>query len=161
MLLRSNYGLMTSIEDDRRRAEDLAIFKRMYRPAVGSGLVMDYFSDTGQSVLSGADMIKVAPQKYTSTVEYANNPIAKSLRDVARVHTADLGTRLFSTQHCGYDHHPQQVPTHAKFLAALTDAIRHLPHDLRPLFQGHGARNSQPLIHKIKNIPGEGGYHRR
>ncbi|HCV27874.1 MAG TPA: hypothetical protein DGB32_06075 [Dehalococcoidia bacterium] len=126
-----NYGLLTSVEADQRRAEDLAIFKRMYTPAVGSGLVMDYFGDTGQSVLSGADLIKVAPQQYTSTVEYANNPIAKSLRDVARVHTAGLGTRIFYTQHGGYDHHAQEVPTHARLLAELTGAISDFWQDLR------------------------------
>ena len=137
-----NYGLMTSIEAGQRRNEDLAIFKRMYTPAIGSGLVMDYFGDTGQSVLTGSDLIKVAPQRYTSTVEYADNPIAKSLRDVARVHTAELGTRVFYTQHGGYDHHAQEVPTHARLLAELTGAISDFWQDLRD----HGSADNVSML---------------
>ena len=126
-----NYGLMSSIEIQQEREQNLDIFKRMYTPAVGSGQVMEYLGQTGRDVLKGADILAVAPQKYKSNVEYANNPIAKSLRDVARVHTAGLGTRIFYTNHLGYDHHAQEVPTHAKLLTELSEAIRDFMQDLR------------------------------
>ncbi len=126
-----NYGLMSSIEVIEEREENLDIFKRMYTPAFGSGLVMDYLSQTGRDVLKGADILAVAPEKYTSNVEYADNAIAQSLRDVARVHTAGLGTRIFYTNHLGYDHHAQEVPTHAKLLTELSEAIRDFLQDLR------------------------------
>ena len=126
-----NYGLMSSIEAEQERQENLDIFKRMYTPAVGSGLVMDYLSQTGRDVIRGADILAVAPERYTSEVEYADNPIAQSLRDVARVHTAGLGTRIFYTNHGGYDHHAQEVPTHAKLLTELCDGLRDFMQDLR------------------------------
>ncbi len=126
-----NYGLMSGIEMAEERDENLEIFKRMYTPAVGSGLVMDYLGQTGRDVLKGADMLAVAPQMYKSNVEYADNPIAKSLRDVVRVHTAGLGTRIFYTNHMGYDHHAQEVPTHAKLLTELSEGIRDFMQDLR------------------------------
>ncbi len=126
-----NYGLMSSIEVMEEREENLDIFKRMYTPAVGSGLVMDYLGQTGRDVLKGADILAVAPERYTSNVEYADNAIAQSLRDVARVHTAGLGTRIFYTNHLGYDHHAQEVPTHAKLLTELSEAIRDFLEDLR------------------------------
>ncbi|MCH7969998.1 MAG: hypothetical protein IH960_03005, partial [Chloroflexi bacterium] len=115
-----NYGLMSGIELKEERDRDLQVFQRMYTPAIGSGPVMDYLSTTGRSVITGADMLAEAPRKYKSTVEYADNPIAKSLRDVARIHTAGLGTRIFYTNHLGYDHHAQEVPGHAKLLTELT-----------------------------------------
>ncbi|MCC6175826.1 MAG: DUF1501 domain-containing protein [Chloroflexi bacterium] len=126
-----NYGLMTPIETAEQRLQDLDIFKRMYTPAIGTGLVMDYLSQTGQGVLTGADMLKVAPQRYTSTVKYADNPIAKALRDVVRVHTANLGTRIFYTQHGGYDHHAQEVPNHTRLLAEVSGALSSFMQDLR------------------------------
>ncbi len=126
-----NYGLMSSIEVMEEREENLDIFKRMYTPAVGSGMVMDYLGQTGRDVLKGADILAVAPEKYTSNVEYADSAIAQSLRDVARVHTAGLGTRIFYTNHLGYDHHAQEVPTHAKLLTELSEAIRDFLEDLR------------------------------
>ena len=118
-----NYGLMTGIEIDEQRDQALDIFKQMYGPAIGTGPVMEYLSRTGQDVLSGADILKVAPERYESTIEYADNPIAKSLRDVARVHTADLGTRIFYTSHGGYDTHANEVPTHPKLVGDLSGAI--------------------------------------
>ena len=47
----------------------------------------------------GADIVKVAPERYSSNVEYPNSPIAMHLRDIAQVYLADLGTRVFYTQH--------------------------------------------------------------
>ena len=126
-----NYGLMNGIEAAERRRQDLEIFRRMYTPAIGTGAVMDYLSQTGQGVLRGADLLKEAPRRYSSTVEYADNPVAKSLRDVARVHTAELGTRIFYTQHGGYDHHAQEVPNHARLLAELSGALAAFLQDLR------------------------------
>ena len=126
-----NYGLMTGIERHQERERRLEAFKRVYAPATGTGVVMDYLAQTGQDVLRGADMISVAPQRYSSSIEYADNPIARGLRDVARVHTAGLGTRIFYTQHGGYDHHAQEVPVHARLLAELSGAIGDFLDDLR------------------------------
>ena len=126
-----NYGLMTGIERHLERERRLEAFKRVYAPATGTGVVMDYLAQTGQDVLRGADMISVAPQRYSSSIEYADNQIARGLRDVARVHTAGLGTRIFYTQHGGYDHHAQEVPVHARLLGELSSAIDDFLKDLR------------------------------
>ncbi len=125
------YGLMSGIEIEAQRQQGLEIFKRMYTPAIGAGLVAEYLRETGQSVLAGADRLKEARSRYTSTVEYANNSIAKALRDVARVHTAGLGTRIFYTQHGGYDYHAQELPSHARLLAELSGALTSFMTDLR------------------------------
>ena len=126
-----NYGLMTSIGDEGQRTKALDIFKKMYSGTVGTGIVMDYLSQTGLDVIKGADELKKAPAMYTSEVEYPQNSIAKSLRDVARVHLADLGTRVFYTQHGGYDNHANEVPTHPRLLTELTEAIQAFFTDLR------------------------------
>ncbi len=118
-----NYGLMTGIEAQEQRDQALDIFKMMYGQAIGTGPVMEYLSRTGQDVLTGADILKAVPDQYESTVEYADNSIAKSLRDVARVHTSDLGTRIFYTQHGGYDTHANELPTHPKLVGDLSGAI--------------------------------------
>lgn len=125
-----NYGMMTGIQQEQERLETLALFKDMYAPALGTGLVQDYLSQTGLDVLKGADVIKKAPQTYHSDVEYPDNPIAKSLRDVARVHLAGLGTRIFYTQHPGYDTHANEVPTHPRLVDELSSALRAFMQDL-------------------------------
>ncbi len=125
------YGLMTGIRAQEQREEALGIFSKMYGPAIGTGPVRDYLAQTGTSVLRGADILKTAPELYSSDVEYADNPIAKSLRDVARVHLARLGTRVFYVQHGGYDTHANEVPTHPRLLTELTGAVMDFMQDLR------------------------------
>ena len=124
------YGLMSGISAADQRDQALQIFKDMYGQAIGTGPVMEYLSRTGRAVLSGAEMLKVAPQKYESTVEYADSPIAKSLRDVARVHTANLGTRVFYTQQGGYDTHANQLPTQPGLFRDLSRAVNDFFADL-------------------------------
>lgn len=125
-----SYGLMSGIKAQEQRTEALDIFRQMYTPAVGAGLVSDYLSRTGVDVLTGADLLKQAPEKYQSTVQYADNPLAKSLRDVARVHLAGLGTRVFYTQHGGYDSHATQLATHPKLLGDMSAAVADFFQDL-------------------------------
>ena len=103
----------------------------MYSPGVGTGIVQDYLAQTGRDVLKGADMLADVPAGYSSEVEYASNAIAQSLRDVARVHTAGLGTRVFYTQHAGYDYHSHESEAHPKLLTELTEAINDFLQDLR------------------------------
>jgi len=124
------YGLMSGIGAADQRDQALEIFKNMYAQAIGTGPVMDYLSQTGNDVLNGADIIKIAPEKYESTIEYGNSAIAKSLRDVARVHTSDLGTRIFYTQQGGYDTHANQLPTQPGLFKDLSRAVADFFDDL-------------------------------
>ena len=125
------YGLMTSIDIEADRTEAMDIFKRFYTPAIGSGAAMSYLKQTGDDVLTGIDRLQEVPGQYESTVEYEDNPIAKSLRDVARTHIAGLGTRIFYVQHGGYDHHAIEMPAHENLLAELSGALRDFMDDLR------------------------------
>ena len=125
-----SYGLMSGITAEEQRDKALQIFKNMYGQAIGTGPVMEYLSRTGNDVLTGADLIKVAPENYVSSIEYAVSAIAKSLRDVARVHTADLGTRIFYTQQGGYDTHANQQPAQPGLFKDLARAVNDFFADL-------------------------------
>lgn len=127
----STYGLLTSIEIEEQRKKVLERFANMYGPAIGTGPVMDYLGQTGLDALKGADILKVAPQQYHSTIEYANSPIAKKLRDVAMIHTANVGTRVFYTEHGSFDTHAAQATTHAKLWNEVSEAVSDFWDDLR------------------------------
>ena len=126
-----NVGLMTSIQESERRDKALDMFKKMYAPAIGTGPVMEYLSQTGSDVHTGADILKQAPAMYQSEVEYADNPIAKSLKDVARIHLAGFGTRIFYANHGGYDHHANEKQSHPGLLRDLSGSIVDFFQDLR------------------------------
>ena len=127
----TTYGLLTSIEQEEQRNKVLERFANMYGPAVGTGQVMEYLGQTGLDALKGADILKVAPQQYESTVEYAESPVAKKLRDIAMIHTADLGTRVFYTSHGSFDTHAAQAATHAQLWTQVSEAIADFWDDLR------------------------------
>jgi len=126
-----SYGLLTGIADQQRRLDALDVFARMYSPAIGTGPTMEYLGQTGLDALKGADILKTAPASYQSTVEYADAAIAQNLKGIAQVHLAGLGTRIFYTQHAGYDTHANQVPVQPALLGELSQAISDFQADLK------------------------------
>ena len=126
------YGMLSSIEQQEQREALLQRFANMYAPAIGTGPVMEYIGNTGLDALKGADMLKVAPGQYESTVEYdAGNPLAQKLRDVARIHFSGLGSRIFYTEHGGFDTHASQAGNHPKLWNEVSSAIGDFWDDLR------------------------------
>ena len=123
------YGILTGLEEDQRVVA-LERFQRMYSPTVGSGYVMDYLGQTGLDALKGADILRTAPAKYTSTVEYADTPVAKKLKEIAQVHLAGLGTRIFYTSQASYDTHASQIGAHDQLLKDMSEAVYDFFQDL-------------------------------
>jgi uncharacterized protein (DUF1501 family) len=130
----ATYGVFSSVRSltsDEERTQLLDSFARMYAPAIGTGPTMEYLGQTGLDALKGADIIKLAPERYSSTIEYANNAIARSLKDVAQVHLADLGTQVFYTSHGPFDTHFDQSGSHAKLWIEISEALDSFFADLK------------------------------
>ena len=129
-----SYGVLSSVPGitaEQERAELLDQFARMYAPAIGTGPTMDYLGQTGRDALIGADIIKAAPEKYSSTIEYGNAPVAKYLRDVARVYLADLGTQVFYTSYALFDTHYSELIAHKQLWIDTSRAISDFFDDLK------------------------------
>ena len=117
------YGLFPDLQDDMMRKIALDAFAKMYGGARGQDAVMDFLGQTGSDALKGADILRTAPGLYSSNVEYAANPIADSLKSVAQVMFANLGTRIYYTIHGGYDTHSGEMATHAQLWDHLSGAV--------------------------------------
>ena len=126
-----SYGVLTGISSEQQRAKALEHFARMYSPAIGSGPVMDYLGRTGLDALKGADILKEAPLKYSSSVEYAATPIARALKGIAMTHLAEVGTQIFYCQHGSFDTHSMELPAHAKLWTEVSEAVESFWDDLR------------------------------
>ncbi len=124
------YGFLPQVQGNER-AHVLDRFAKMYSPAIGAGPVMDYLSETAIDSLKGEDIIKVAPEKYSSTVQYPNSPIARKLKGIAQVHIADIGTRIFYCDHSTFDTHAGQNPGHGNLWSAVSQGIEAFMADLR------------------------------
>jgi uncharacterized protein (DUF1501 family) len=117
------YGLLTGIAPEQKRAKILERFAQNYAPLLGTDTVMQYLGQTGLEAMAGADILKVAPQQYASTVKYPDTSIAKKLRGIAQVHLASLGSRIFYCDHIGFDTHANQTGVHATLWNDVSNAI--------------------------------------
>jgi uncharacterized protein (DUF1501 family) len=124
------YGFLPNIQEREQRLQVLERFARMYKPEPGSG-VMEYMGTTGLDSLKGADILKVAPQKYKSTVKYPDSSIARKLQGIAQVHLAGLGSRIFYCDHASFDTHAGQGPMHAMLWTQVTEGLQAFMADLR------------------------------
>jgi uncharacterized protein (DUF1501 family) len=128
------YGLFPDLKDEWMRRFALDAFSEMYGGAEGRDTVMDFLGQTGNDALKGADIIRTAPSKYSSSIEYSQNGIAQSLKNVAQVMFADLGTRIYYTQYGSFDTHAGELETHPKLWQDVSGAVMDFYSDL----QEHG-----------------------
>lgn len=127
-----SYGLLTSLSGEKQRRA-LNAFTRMYVPEEfeEGAMVMQHIGQIGTDALAGVDLLKTAPSQYSSNVEYGSDALSQSLRGIAQIHTAGLGTRVFYAQHGGYDVHGRQVQTQEKLWGEVSKAVDSFFADLR------------------------------
>jgi uncharacterized protein (DUF1501 family) len=126
-----SFGMLTGITEEQQRNKILDRFTRLYSPTIGNGFVMEYLGQTGLDSLKAADILKAAPEKYSSTVEYPDTPIARKLKGIAQVHLAELGTRIFYCDHGSFDSHSNQVGMHDKLWKDVSEGVEAFFDDLR------------------------------
>ncbi|MGE3539011.1 MAG: DUF1501 domain-containing protein [Candidatus Tectimicrobiota bacterium] len=131
------YGLFPELQDARARQMALATFSRLYGSAAGKDAVKTVLGQTASHALQGADILRTAPARYTSTVTYANNAFASNMKSIAQVLCADLGTRICYTQHASFDTHAGELVTHAKLWHEVAGAVASFMEDM----QEHGREN--------------------
>ena len=136
------YGLFPSVSDFQDRNDILNVFSQMYGGAQGRDAVSEFLSQTGEDAMVGADILREAPNKYSSNVEYAANPLANSLRDAARVMFSDVGTKVFYTQHGSFDTHGGELPVHSKLWDDVSSSIGDFVDDVRE----HGYGDSTAIL---------------
>ena len=124
------YGLFPDMGDQELKEYALQAFAKMYGGAQGKDAVMSFLGQTGMDAMKGADILRTAPGKYHSSVEYADNPIAQSLKNVAQVLFADLGTRIFYAQHGSFDTHSGELFKHDLLWNEVAPAVGDFYDDL-------------------------------
>ena len=126
-----NYGLLPDIEGEQSRELALTAFSQIYGSAMAQDTVSQFIGETGIQALKGADILRTAPQKYSSSIEYGNDPIGQSMRNIAQVLTADIGTRVFYTSHGSFDTHAAEMETHTKLWTETSNAIGDFMEDMK------------------------------
>ena len=127
-----SYGLLTNMSGENHRRA-LSVFTRMYMPVEfdEARVVLDHIGQTGVDALTGVDMLKPVPALYSSSIEYAGDTLSQSLRGIAQVHTAGIGTRVFYAELGGFDTHGAQMGTQTDLLGRVSRAVGDFFDDLR------------------------------
>ena len=119
-----SYGLYTGLAGAQNRDSMLDTISRIYQPMSEGGFPSRRILETGRGALDGADILREAPSKYTSNVEYPeDNPVAQSLKGIAQVMSADLGTRVYYAAHGSFDTHTNELVNHALLWNQLSKAV--------------------------------------
>ena len=125
------YGLLPDIQDEMKRRDALEAFSRMYGPSQGKDAIAEALGHAGTDALKGADILRTAPEKYSSSVEYADTPLAQNLRSAAQVMAAGLGTRIYYAKHGSFDTHAVGLRAHSKLWQDVSAAISDFTEDLK------------------------------
>ena len=136
------YGLFPDIQDEATKKLALDAFAHMYGGVQGKDPVLDFIGQTGMDALKGADILREAPRKYSSSIEYAANPIAQNMKSIAQVLLADFGTRVFYTQHGSFDTHSGELVSHAKLWDEVAGAVGDFYDDMKE----HGSENDVVVL---------------
>ena len=136
------YGLFPDIADEELRMFTLEAFARMYGNVVGRDPVMSLLSKTGQDAYVGADILRTAPAQYSSNVEYRSDSLSQNVKSIAQVFLADLGTKVYYTQHGSFDTHSGELPTHAQLWDDVAGAVGSLMDDLKE----HGREDDAAVL---------------
>ena len=137
------YGLLTTMSGEKQRRA-LNAFTRMYMPEEfeEQNMMLEHIGQTGIDAMTGADMLKAAPESYRSNVEYAPDPLSQSLRGIAQVHLAGIGTRVFYAQIGGFDVHGNEV----NMQASLWDNVSRSVSDFFRDLEEHGASDEVVML---------------
>lgn len=127
-----SYGLYTGVSGSKNRDILLDTIDRIYQPMNLDGVPSIRLLETGRGALDGADILSEAPKKYHSSIEYPeDNPIAQSLKGIAQVASARLGTRVFYASHGSFDTHTDELKNHSLLWNQLSTAIDCFQRDLK------------------------------
>ena len=136
------YGLFPDLQDEQAKQCALETFTSMYGGAAGRDAVLGLLGQTGAEALKGADLLRTAPAQYTSSVVYPDHAVARNLKSMAQVLCADLGTRIYYTQHGSFDTHSGELATHARLWQEVSGAVGSFMDDL----QEHGRADDAVLL---------------
>jgi uncharacterized protein (DUF1501 family) len=126
------YGVLTNMASTTQRASALDLLRSLYAARQDQDALSAFIGQTGIEAQDGANILNKAARAYTSTTQYpTQNPLASNLRDIAKIHSAGLGTRIFYTQMGGFDTHAMQAQTHPGLLRDTAEAIAAFYADLQ------------------------------
>ena len=136
------YQLRTDTRYPADRAAQIAVADWSYRQDYSGRAGQGYIAATGANALASTQMVQDGVAAYRSTVEYPNFALGASLKSVAQMIAAGLGTRIFYTSFGSFDTHSAQPNAQARLLGGFSNSVDAFLRDL----EGMGQANNVLLM---------------
>jgi uncharacterized protein (DUF1501 family) len=124
-----------TVQADRRYPGDAGALRTalgdIYGDGGGSQASAAFLRQVGGTALKSSEALKGAVAKYASSVSYPGGGLGTSLKLVAQILSASLGTRLVHVTLGGFDTHANQRSQQRTLLAQLAEGIDALLQDLK------------------------------
>jgi uncharacterized protein (DUF1501 family) len=103
----------------------LKAYERMYSTDGLAGLpeYLGLVRQAGANAEQGVQDLQKVATKYSPSVTYPQNPLARELQLVAQMISAGLGTRVFHVQLGGFDDHTAEVQRHAALMKDFAESV--------------------------------------
>ncbi|MFN8514169.1 MAG: DUF1501 domain-containing protein [Chloroflexia bacterium] len=120
----------TRFPNDRNNQVDT--FKALNTGTTGS-TYGDFVRKASLEALDTSAQLKKVAGTYRSTVQYPDNNFARGLQTIAKLLSADLGTKIFHLTIGGFDTHAGQARTHDALLKTVSEGVQAFLRDLEGL----------------------------
>jgi uncharacterized protein (DUF1501 family) len=97
----------------------------------GKGSTLDFLERTALDAQISSDQIRAISARTENKAVYPGSQLGNSLKLVAKLIGGGLPTRIFYVSQGGYDTHTNQVPTQARLLKDLGDAVKSFTDDMK------------------------------
>jgi uncharacterized protein (DUF1501 family) len=114
------------------RSNQVDTFKALNTGTTGSAYG-DFVRKASLEALDTSAQLKKVAGSYRSTVQYPDNDFAFGLQTIAKLLSADLGTKIFHITIGGFDTHAGQARTHDALLKTVAEGVQAFLHDLEGL----------------------------
>lgn len=113
------------------RSNQLDTFKALHN---GAGQGYDgYIRHAAVEALDTSAKLKTVAASYRSTAQYPDNGFARGLQTIAKLISADLGTKVYHVTIGGFDTHAGQERTHNTLLKTVGEGVQAFLRDLEGL----------------------------
>lgn len=127
------FRLATDPRHANTRDARINVFRQIYGQQPGSDGYEALLTHAGLTALDTADTLTKVAASYAPTATYPKDAFSQSLRQIAQLIQADLGTRVYYTSLGGFDTHVNERRVHDTLMTTFAAGVAAFMQDLQAL----------------------------
>jgi uncharacterized protein (DUF1501 family) len=129
----AQFQLATDPHYPTSRDARINTFRQIYSQQPGTDAYEALLTHAGLTALDTSDVLTKVASGYKATVKYGTDPFSQSMRQIAQLIHADLGTRVYYASLGSFDTHANERRVQDALLKNLADGVAAFMQDLQAL----------------------------